>query len=203
MRPDRSNPDTGPSGPCLGAPELRREARHSLVLFDDLVGAVENRWRNREAECLSGLKIDDQLKLGRLLDGQIGWPGALEDPSDVDAALAKDSRLARSIADQAAGGDVCAVGIDGRNDMACCQRCEELAAGVEERIARDNEPVGMQLDEGGEGAADLAFSTGLHDTELHPLRVRRFHHVSYYALRSRIIRIDEQANHPGLGNQLG
>ena len=36
----------------------------------------------------------------------------------------------------------------------------------------------MQLDEGGEGGVDLAFGAGLQDMELHPLRARRFLHVS-------------------------
>jgi hypothetical protein len=31
---------------------------HSLALLDDLVGAGEDRWRHREAECLRSLEID-------------------------------------------------------------------------------------------------------------------------------------------------
>src|SRR5262249_35814664 len=41
-------------------------------LFDDLVGDRENAGRNVEAECLGGLKVDDQLELGRLCDRQVG-----------------------------------------------------------------------------------------------------------------------------------
>src|SRR5258706_1082270 len=70
--------------------------------FDDLVGAGEDRWWDRQAERLRGLEIDDQLEPGRLLDRKVGWLGALEDPSGVDADLAIGSRDARSIADQAA-----------------------------------------------------------------------------------------------------
>jgi hypothetical protein len=40
-----------------------------------------------------------------LLHGQIGRLGALQDPSGVNAGLAKDSCLISSIADQAAGRD--------------------------------------------------------------------------------------------------
>jgi hypothetical protein len=36
--------------------------------FDHLVGACEQRWRNREAERLRRDQIDDKLKLRRLLD---------------------------------------------------------------------------------------------------------------------------------------
>jgi hypothetical protein len=48
---------------------------------------------------------------------QIGRLGALEYPSGVNASLAPGSRVVHCIADQAAGYDGLAVGIDRRNDM--------------------------------------------------------------------------------------
>ena len=53
--------------------------------FDDLVGAMEDRLWECQAERLGGLQIDDQLERRRLLDWQIGGLGALEDFSDVGA----------------------------------------------------------------------------------------------------------------------
>src|SRR6266496_2135246 len=41
------------------------------VLFDHFVGAREQRGRDSEAERLRGSKVDYQLELGGLLDGQI------------------------------------------------------------------------------------------------------------------------------------
>ena len=61
----------------------------------------------------------------------------------------------------------------------------------------------MQLDEGRESGVDLAFGAGLQDMELHPLCARRFLHVSDDALGLRIVRVHQQGDHPGLGNQLG
>ena len=61
----------------------------------------------------------------------------------------------------------------------------------------------MQLDEGSQGSVDLAFGAGLQDIELHPLRARRFLHVSHHALGNRIVRVHEQGDQRGLGNQLG
>ena len=43
----------------------------------------------------------------------------------------------------------------------------------------------MQLDEGGEGGVDLAFGADFQDMELHPLRARRFLHVSGHAYGTR------------------
>jgi len=47
------------------------------MLFDDLVGEVEDRGRDRQAERLGGLQVDDQLEPRRLLNGQVRGLGAL------------------------------------------------------------------------------------------------------------------------------
>ena len=41
-------------------------------LFDQFVGAGEQRIWHGDAECLGGFEVDDQLKLGRLFDGEVG-----------------------------------------------------------------------------------------------------------------------------------
>src|SRR3989442_15540208 len=46
--------------------------------LDDLVGPDQQRLGNRQAERPGGLEVDDQLELGRLLDGEIGRLGAFE-----------------------------------------------------------------------------------------------------------------------------
>ena len=52
--------------------------QQTTSLFDDLIGAREQRRRHGQAKRLGGLNVDDQLKFGRLLDGQIGRFRALE-----------------------------------------------------------------------------------------------------------------------------
>jgi len=54
-------------------PEQPQQDAH-VELLDDLVSAREERWRNRYAERLSGVQIDHQFELRRLLDGQIRGP---------------------------------------------------------------------------------------------------------------------------------
>src|SRR5215469_695171 len=49
------------------------------LLFDDLVGAAEQRVWDGEAERLGGLEVDDELELCRLLDWQIGRLRTLQD----------------------------------------------------------------------------------------------------------------------------
>src|SRR5262245_36418560 len=52
------------------------------MLFKDLIRALQYRLRDRKAERLSGLEVDDQVVLGGLLDWQVGRFGALEDLVD-------------------------------------------------------------------------------------------------------------------------
>src|SRR5215469_7620834 len=53
----------------------RKKSGHSLLrrlLFDDLVGAGEDRGRDRQAEFTRGLQVDHQLERRRLLYRQLG-----------------------------------------------------------------------------------------------------------------------------------
>ena len=52
-------------------------------LLDHLIGADQERRRNGEAQQFCSLAVDDQLKLRRLLDRQVGGFGALEDPVHI------------------------------------------------------------------------------------------------------------------------
>ena len=41
-------------------------------LFDHLVGAQQEPFRDRQAECLGGCPVDDEFEFGRLLDWKVG-----------------------------------------------------------------------------------------------------------------------------------
>src|SRR3974390_3541608 len=47
------------------------DGRRGLMSYDHLVSAGKYRWRNREAKCLGGFKIDHKFVLGRRLYGQV------------------------------------------------------------------------------------------------------------------------------------
>src|SRR5712664_473213 len=55
-----------------------------FFLLDHLIGPQQQCRRDRYPERPCGPDIDDQLELSRLLDGEVAWPGALEDLVDVD-----------------------------------------------------------------------------------------------------------------------
>jgi len=67
------------------------------LLFDDLGGASEDRWRHGEAERLGGVEIDHQLECRRLLYRQVGRLRTLEDPARVIAELGCDGDVVDAI----------------------------------------------------------------------------------------------------------
>src|SRR5262245_12138279 len=71
-------------GRLAGTVEVPQEQKCSL---DQFVGEREQSWRYRESKRFCGLEVDGELKLGRLLDGQLGRLGALQDAASVDAEL--------------------------------------------------------------------------------------------------------------------
>jgi hypothetical protein len=68
--------------PSSGVTRLRDfDVRHDLSL-DDLVRPHENRLRDRQAEGLRGLEVDDQLELCGLLNREVGGLRALQNLVD-------------------------------------------------------------------------------------------------------------------------
>jgi hypothetical protein len=131
------------------------------LLFNDLVGAGEDRWRDCQPERLRSFEIDHQLEGRRLRNRQIGRLGTLQNSPGVNAGLAKESVGVGAIAHQAAGRYKYRVPIDRRNGVLRCQGHELRAPAGEERIGRDEEPAGLQLLDGRKGGIDLGFGAGL------------------------------------------
>src|SRR5882724_6320604 len=73
--------------------------------LDNLVGTAEDRLRDRDAKRLRRLEVDDQLKLGWLLDWQISRFCALQNSPHVIAGLPARTREAGPVAHQPAGHD--------------------------------------------------------------------------------------------------
>ena len=67
-------------------------------LFDHLIGARQQHWRNLKAERTRRLTIDDELEFGRLQDREVRRLSALEDAARINADLPEriDQRLVRS-----------------------------------------------------------------------------------------------------------
>jgi hypothetical protein len=94
-------------------------------LFDHLVGTGEQRHRYLETESPSGLEIDGEIELGRLLDRQIARLLALEDFAREYAHSPMDGSKADSMADQPNQNSKSVGKID-RRSLALYRLCDDL-----------------------------------------------------------------------------
>ena len=82
----------------LSAISCREHVQQNAVLFDDFVGAGEQRWRNGKAERFDRFVVDHQLIFGWRLNRKIGRPRALKDAINVSGSapvLVKEVRAVR------------------------------------------------------------------------------------------------------------
>ena len=75
-----------PNAECNGSCLLWAKSGHSAHSFDHLIGGIQEPFRNRQTECLSGPEIDVQLDFSGLLHRQVGGLVALENPACIDAS---------------------------------------------------------------------------------------------------------------------
>jgi hypothetical protein len=88
---------------------------------DHLIRPPQQRLWNRQPEGPCGLKVDHQLKLGRLLNRKIIGFGALQDVVDVGSRAPKQVREAEAIGRETTRIDVPANVIHHRELVLCCQ----------------------------------------------------------------------------------
>src|SRR5215467_8240548 len=63
-----------------------------LSLFDDLVGAQQERFWDRQAKRLGGRQIDDEIELCRLLDRDVGWLRSAQNLVDIVSSAPEQVR---------------------------------------------------------------------------------------------------------------
>src|SRR6476619_2045176 len=136
-------PTSGP--PLLVAVRLRsaitgrEQLQQTARLFDDLVGASEQRRRHFKAERLGSFEVDDQLVLRRRLHRQVGRFFAPQTAVDISGRWPILAYDIGTVADEAAAFDVVAEGIDGRQPMPNHQRVDLFAMDICRRAGRHND----------------------------------------------------------------
>src|SRR6266702_4795932 len=102
--------------------------------LDHLVRPRQHRLRDRQAESLGGLEVDDQLVLDRRLHRKVGWLRTLEDEIDIASRAPKIIGQVNSVGQEAAEFSEETVRIDGRKMIASRQRCDLYAMSIREAI---------------------------------------------------------------------
>src|SRR6516225_9192676 len=119
------------------------------VSLNNLIGGRQQRFRDGEAERISGRQIDYQFELGGLHDRQIGGPGALEDAACIGADLTKAVCEVGSVAHQPTGLDIFTHRITRWNPVTYRQDDKLQGTNEEESVSSDEECVGAIARKGG------------------------------------------------------
>ena len=119
--------------------------QHKLRLLDHLVGPAEQRKRDRNAECVGRLKIEEHLDFRGLLHWQIAWLLSLDNPAGIDAGQAVGILKTSAIAHQSASGNKRAILVDGGHRVSDGQCSKLFAPGIEKDVATDDESAYLQL----------------------------------------------------------
>src|SRR6516165_12488792 len=139
-----------------------------LSLFDHLVGATEKRQRNRNAERLGSVGVNDQLELRRLQDREVGRLVAAEYTPSVATNQAISVAKISSVTHQAACHRVLAERINCGKCMAVGERDQLIAHGHEKRVSAQEERVSALCDQGRKDRFDLACGACIQKQQAQP-----------------------------------
>src|SRR6267142_5587319 len=104
-------------------------------LFDHVIRPLQERRWDREAEGLPGLEVDDEFELRRLLDGEIGGLGSLEDLVHIRRGPAGEVRDARAVCHQPSRAGELPEAVDRRKSR-FCRGVDDLDAVAERQWIR-------------------------------------------------------------------
>src|SRR5271169_7205507 len=171
------------------AVQHRQRAAVFDALIDHLVGEGEQRRRHIDALGHGSLEIDDQLEFDSLHHCKIGRLNALEDATDIYAALAISVGETGAITHQAASRRVYAQNVNRGHHMAGRQRYELITVSLEKRIAGDGKCTDTLFDKRAECGLEVVLGLRYYDKQFSPERLRRGLSVFYFNLAIRIGRV--------------
>src|SRR6516165_982299 len=103
-----------------------------IRLFDDLVGAQQDRWGYGKAECRGGLAVHDHLEFCRKLHREIARLCAAQDAIDISGGATKDVCQVVSVGEQTAVSGKVRIVIDCRYVVPSRRQYDRRAVHVDE-----------------------------------------------------------------------
>jgi hypothetical protein len=128
--------------------------------LNHIIGASEQRGRDREAKSLSRFEVDHQLVFGVLFDGEVNRLGALDNSSGVGPYLLIPAPDHSPITHQPAAIGEPAEGINRGHCVAGRERDKLFTPSYEERVRDHEQCISPLLDHDAEGCVKVGFSMG-------------------------------------------
>src|SRR4051794_8031885 len=108
-----------------------------VVSFDHLIRTGEKRGWDREAEGSGGPQVYDEIELRRLLDGQVGGLGSLQNLINVGGGAPNQIGKVCAIGHEPTGIDKLAIRVHGWQPVLSCEVYEALSL-KDQNIASQN-----------------------------------------------------------------
>src|SRR5262245_35848560 len=174
-----------------------------MRLLDDVVRPQEQRRRNRQAERLGSLEVDDQLESCELLDRETAWMRTLQHLVDVAGRIDSDGREIAAIGKQRAFFRAVPL-VPGHRKPLRERRCHDERCKAQIKIWRDDEySIGVSGSKRREHPTNVRL---IGRVSLHPLQAegrRRLPNLRELSWRHGILRIDEKKDSTEPGKELG
>src|ERR1700730_1343829 len=136
--------------------------------MDHLIRPPQQRRRNRQAERLRGLEVDDEVELRGLLDGKITRFGAFQDLVHVGRSASKQISNVRSIRHKAPGIDIVPLHIRCRQPVLCRQVHEASSLIGEHDGSQDSQSARARPGHFREGPVEIGGTSRLNALNLPP-----------------------------------
>jgi hypothetical protein len=151
-----------------GCPFHNLIERSCACLLDHLIRLEEERRRDREAESMGGLKVDNQLEFYGLLHREVSWLDTLEDLVHVCGGATPHVETARTVRDQSTVFRQLTVPTHHR-EPALCREFDDLdAVGVKNRAGHQEDAAGRIVSNHCQSRFELSRTTHLDETRLQP-----------------------------------
>jgi len=136
-----------------------------LPSFNHLVGAQQERLRDRQAKRLGGIQIDDEIEFGRLLDRDVAWLGPSQNLVNIVCGTAEQVEEVWSIRHQTSRFDGRPIALYRRQARIARQGVDASLVGEQDRIDTDVKSFRAVLELGEAALLEILRTADLGATE--------------------------------------